>query len=293
EIGKLQRYTLDYVSNDNLLRGQVLGGYLGGVNDKLQPIIPGDYSYLIKTCPYNLTYNDICSLGFIVPGEVYSDDTLLFANLTYYNPEQAVKLKIFIWPGEFPEGKSAPDYYWNKPASTCSDDCSAIGNTKCFNSTSFQTCGDFNGDGCYDWSSSVTACSGTTPLCNVQSGNCDVTTAQPYVSKWTTSNVYNWVNPATGIINKRIDWSITISNKNNVNFFIKNFTECWRLLLPGDTKNCKVTLAPLGLVLNSYTNFTTNQGVYTTLVPNTYNLTYSGIDVNGHDFSFFKQIEFS
>ncbi len=93
EIGKLQTYTLDYVANDELLRGQVLSGNLSGADEKVKSVIPQNYNYSLRIC----NYSEVCALGFNVPGEIYSKETVLFANLTYYNPGNVTKLKMFWW----------------------------------------------------------------------------------------------------------------------------------------------------------------------------------------------------
>lgn len=110
EIPRLEKNILDFVSQDSSLRSQVLSGNLSGVDNIVKVMIPAGYSYAIRNCTVNATYNPICSLDFYIPQEVYADDTLIAANLTYFQPQEAKKLKIFIWRGGFPEGVTAPEY---------------------------------------------------------------------------------------------------------------------------------------------------------------------------------------
>ncbi len=111
EIRRIQKYALDYVTNDETLRNQILSGNLMGVNDKLKSIIPGNLNYLIRVC----NFNDVCSFtngskGIIVSTEVYSDEAPIFANLTYYDPANPKKLKLFFWEGNYPADVTPPNY---------------------------------------------------------------------------------------------------------------------------------------------------------------------------------------
>ena len=95
---------LEYVSRDDRLRAEVLVGNLSGVDALMKNVAPGGMSYTLKNCTYNsiCAYNEGMS-GCLVRGEVYSQERLIVANLTY-KPEEAVKLKIFMWKGGLPEG---------------------------------------------------------------------------------------------------------------------------------------------------------------------------------------------
>ena len=105
EIARLQRDILNFISKDDSLRGQVLSNQLYGVNETVNLLIPYGYKYYLRVC----NYDHICSLGCYVKDEVYGYETLIVANLTHYNPEQAKKLKLFMWYGDWPEGCTA-DY---------------------------------------------------------------------------------------------------------------------------------------------------------------------------------------
>ena len=106
EIARLQRDILNFISKDDALRGQILSNQLYGTDEKVKLLMPYGYQYYLKLC----NYNDICSLGCYVKGEVYSYETLIVANLTYYVPEQAKKLKLFMWYGAWPDGCARSNY---------------------------------------------------------------------------------------------------------------------------------------------------------------------------------------
>lgn len=106
EIQIKEKSILSLVTSDDTLRSEILSGLMSGTNDKVKQLVPVGYNYTIRLC----TINDICGLNFTLPGDVYSEETLVVANLTYYNPGNAVKLKLFFWRGPYPPGASAPNY---------------------------------------------------------------------------------------------------------------------------------------------------------------------------------------
>ncbi|MEK6886000.1 MAG: hypothetical protein AABX17_03475 [Nanoarchaeota archaeon] len=271
EIGKLQKYVLDYVTTDEILRSQVIGGYLGGVNDKLKVIIPVNFNYSIRVC----NYNEICSLSngsmsFVISDtEVYSDEALIFANLTYYNPLDAKKLKLFFWEGNYPNGITPQDYYSNKP----------VASTECIPNCAGKVCGGSNG--CSGICLTGT-CSGTDVCTN---GACVAPVAGTAVLSVTFNQggAYTWVNPATGITNKRIDWDITIRETAGVEWLIDNGTECWKVPPPDYSgKTCRTSIFTDGRKATINQPYVKNSYAYTTTTGNTYNLTYYGHDTNGH-----------
>ena len=106
EIARLQRDILNFISKDDSMRGQILSDQLYGVDEKVKLLMPYGYKYYLKIC----NYKDICSLGCYVPSEVYSYETLIVANLTYYVPEESKKLKLFMWYGAWPSDCPVPNY---------------------------------------------------------------------------------------------------------------------------------------------------------------------------------------
>jgi len=106
EITKWLSSFIKFIRYDEDIRSQVLARDLTGVNETLSKMIPKGYSYAIRNC----SVLDICSLGCYIKGDVYTDETLFFANLTVYNP---TKLKIFVWKGGWPE--NCPQFDYSKP----------------------------------------------------------------------------------------------------------------------------------------------------------------------------------
>lgn len=100
EITRIERNILEFVRQDDNLRAEVLAGNLSGVEKITKIMTPAGFSYAVKNCTVNSTYNPICSLDFYPPGEVYAEDTLIVANLTYSITGEGKKLKIFMWKGE-------------------------------------------------------------------------------------------------------------------------------------------------------------------------------------------------
>jgi len=96
EITKLERYVLDYVSEDDTLRAYALSGNALGIENGVKELIPTWLNYQIRTCYVNKTYEDICAFDGIRPSEqVYANEVLIVANLTHY--QNATKVKLFLW----------------------------------------------------------------------------------------------------------------------------------------------------------------------------------------------------
>ena len=108
EITKLERNILDFARQDNLLRSEVLSGNLSGVDKIVSVMTPSGYEYAIRNC----SINDVCSFDgqSYINTDIYAEDTLIVANLTYFEPTQSKKLKLFMWAGKWPEGYSKPNY---------------------------------------------------------------------------------------------------------------------------------------------------------------------------------------
>ncbi len=90
-------------------------------------------------------------------------------------------------------------------APSCTDACTS-GATRCFNSTAWQTCGDYNGDGCTEWGNSI-ACTGG---CDSSGCKCYVDAtifnAEPSVLGKPISS--GWVNKYTcpGFMGGGVEW---------------------------------------------------------------------------------------
>jgi len=93
EIARLLKYTLDYSSQNELLRNSVLSNNNTEINNRIQKIIPAWINFSSAIC----SINEVCTnpAGYIEK-TVYSDSTIIVANLTYYS-ENAKKLQIFFW----------------------------------------------------------------------------------------------------------------------------------------------------------------------------------------------------
>jgi hypothetical protein len=169
EIQIKQKNILNLVSRDEVLRGELLSWKAELTNEKIKYLVPQGYNYSIELCKYD----SICSLNFTVKTDVFSDETLIVANLTHYMPDEAVKLKLFFWRGPFPEGQQPHNYSEPFPHEegeepVCSDQCSA-GAITCIDLTHFKVCGNFDADTCLEWNTTATPC-GNNQMCVV--GGC-------------------------------------------------------------------------------------------------------------------------
>ena len=93
ETQRMLRYTLDYLSKDEAVRNSVLANDTNLIDLKIRQILPIGINFSSRIC----SSEEICSnpAGFLQK-TVYSDEILVFANLTYYSGN-ATKLKIFLW----------------------------------------------------------------------------------------------------------------------------------------------------------------------------------------------------
>jgi len=254
EIGKLQKYSLDYVTTDEVLRSQVLGGYLGGVNDKLMAIIPGNLNYTIRLC----NFDEVCALSngsksFVISSEVYSDELILFANLTYYNPNNAKKLKLFFWQGNYPVDITPPDYYVNAPAE-CTPACAG------------KVCGP-NGCG-----GSCGLCSGT-DVCNANGACISQTLPTAVLDLRFSGTVYSKVGIYTHYTHNR-----TFIETNGVGVTLTQGQVCYLT----DPKGCDAKGA-VSYRINANSNLIQiNKNFDTSYATEKFTLTYWGTDDNGH-----------
>ena len=95
EIIKLQSSILTQISQDDRLRSEILNNNVSGTEKYIAEVIPQNLNFSVNVCdslsvcPVNYSY--------VLNKEVYSDEVLIAANLTYYNETNAKKLKIFFW----------------------------------------------------------------------------------------------------------------------------------------------------------------------------------------------------
>ena len=174
EIQIKQRNILNLIARDDSLRAEILSWRATQTNEKLKYLVPAGYNYSIELCQYD----QMCSLNFTVPTDVFSDETIIISNLTHYISKEAVKLKLFFWRGPFPEGQEPHNY--SEPfrevnetitPAVCSNECSAVGINECIfgDLRHFNVCGNFDADSCFEWNSTKSVCPGT-QMCF--SGNC-------------------------------------------------------------------------------------------------------------------------
>jgi hypothetical protein len=93
---------------------------------------------------------------------------------------------------------------------TCTSTCSPTGAKQCASGTSYQTCGDYNGDGCTEWSSATNCqygCSGgycnnpPKPTVSISAGPASITSGQSSTLSWSSSNATSVsVSPSIGTV---------------------------------------------------------------------------------------------
>lgn len=121
ELSGLQTNILKQVSMDDNLRSQVLNRNTSGVEELVSRIIPSRYNYTVRIC--NL--GRICEKGFYLEQEVFTEESVISANLTEYSPKV---VKLFWWEGAFPQGYNAScgnkmcDWPWEN-LDNCAIDC--------------------------------------------------------------------------------------------------------------------------------------------------------------------------
>ena len=106
EIQIKQRNIINLIARDDALRSEILSWTATQTNEKLKYLVPTGYNYSIELC----NYNQMCSLNFTVPTAVFTEETIIISNLTYYIPNSGVKLKLFFWKGPFPAGQVPHNY---------------------------------------------------------------------------------------------------------------------------------------------------------------------------------------
>ena len=90
EILALQRNILERVSQDEVLRQEVLEDNPTGVERVVESILPPTFNYSVRICDLN----ELCNLGSFIDTEVFVDQTVISANLQTYSPKV---VKIFLW----------------------------------------------------------------------------------------------------------------------------------------------------------------------------------------------------
>jgi len=97
EIIKLQSSIISQISQDDTLRSEILGNNISGTEKYISGAIPRNINFSVAICPYLYVCPNPVNYSYILDKDVYSDEVLIAANLTYFNETNAKKLKIFFW----------------------------------------------------------------------------------------------------------------------------------------------------------------------------------------------------
>lgn len=94
-IYERQRVILRQISLNDSLRGEILSGQTTNTEKFIKNLAPVSWNFTTRVCEIE----EICGMpqGFDTKKEIYADQILITANLTYYGPK---KLKLFIWVEE-------------------------------------------------------------------------------------------------------------------------------------------------------------------------------------------------
>ena len=93
ELTRLLRATVDYISHDEAMRTQILANDTSKVNEKIGQILPSWINFSSNICDSGSACPNPAG---IIKKAVYSDEVLIVTNLTY-TPENASKLRVFMW----------------------------------------------------------------------------------------------------------------------------------------------------------------------------------------------------
>jgi len=94
EIIKLQSSIISQISQDDNLRNEILGNNTNGTEKYIASAIPKNINFSVKICKFDTVCPNPVNYSYIPDREVYSNEVLITANLTYFD---AKKLKIFFW----------------------------------------------------------------------------------------------------------------------------------------------------------------------------------------------------
>jgi hypothetical protein len=260
EIQIKQKNILSLVSRDDVLRNELLSWRATLTNEKIKYLVPAGYNYSIELCKYD----QICPLNFTVPADVFSDETLIVANLTQYDPDNAVKLKLFFWKGPFPAGQQPHDY--DEPLYVPEEEVVLCGNGVCDSGETYHEC---------------------------PSDNCP----QIAILDTSFSQKDSWIYSGR----KYVNWTIYIGETNGFDWTMEGYTECWKNKpsdVVGWNSNCNNVYAPAGVSSSAnhpYAKNVTSNILSTEASGNYFNRTYFGHDTKGNSVntSTFVTISFS
>ncbi len=89
-IHAIQRSILEQISSNNTLRTEILRNNKTNTELYIGKNLPVYLNFTTRICEVA----EICGMLFYVEKEIYGDEILITANLTYYQPK---KLKFFVW----------------------------------------------------------------------------------------------------------------------------------------------------------------------------------------------------
>ena len=267
ETVKLEKFILDRIVADPVLRSQVLAGDTSGINKVFASSVPAGISYSVRIC----NYNEVCALGMVVPYDVYTQEALVASNLTYYDPQNVKMIRVFFWHGPWPEGACPSFCTEGEQTKSCSG-----------NNLVTQTCVR-NSSTCLflDPGSSVD-CSATGKYCDGVSGSCMKAIARLNVV-FTNTPIYKWYNTNPAGWTNRSNWTISISETAGIDWYIDTYVECWKVKPTSWISNCNEVNPPSPIKVDISNPFIkTNGYFYTDVANNLGNLTYRGHDINNN-----------
>lgn len=89
EILKIEDSLLNEISQNEILRRDVMNSSNESIASFIQSRIPGNLNFIVKIC----SVDDVCGLD-LYRKEVYSRERIISSSLQEYEPK---KLKIFMW----------------------------------------------------------------------------------------------------------------------------------------------------------------------------------------------------
>lgn len=97
EIIKLQDSIISQISQDDNLRSEILSNNISGTEKYIDGAIPKNINFSVNICGFLSACPNPVNYSYVLNRDVYSDEVLISANLTYFNETNAKKLKIFFW----------------------------------------------------------------------------------------------------------------------------------------------------------------------------------------------------
>jgi len=90
-IQELQRNILEQISSKEELRAEILQNKTTNTSLFVKGVLPAYYNFTIKICEVN---EQICSMPYYIPKDVYANEILISSTLEEFKPK---RLKLFVW----------------------------------------------------------------------------------------------------------------------------------------------------------------------------------------------------